>query len=62
MPAPGYTWKTTPKLNKAIWEKRKNSKYTDVRKLFDESYGKLQEIIIQHTEEELFTKKNYHRT
>lgn len=21
MPAPGYTWKTTPELNRAIWEK-----------------------------------------
>jgi len=31
MPAKGYTWKTTPELNKWIWEKYANTPLTDAK-------------------------------
>ncbi len=59
IPAKGYTWKTTPKLNKSIWEKYSNSDLAEIRKLFHQSHKKVRGIINKHSNEELFTKKRY---
>lgn len=59
MPAKGYTWKTTPELNRTIWEKYNVVGLTKIRHDFADSFAQLQTIIQSHSNEELFTKKLY---
>jgi hypothetical protein len=59
MPAKGYTWKTTPALNRKIWELYRNVRLEEVRTLLDGSFQELQALIRAHTNEELFEKKRY---
>ena len=59
MPAKGYTWKTTPELNQAIWEKYKNTELKKVQEDLNISYEQLQKVIRRHSNEELFEKKRY---
>jgi len=59
MPAKGYTWKTTPELNRWIWEKYRTADLLKIRAMLQESYSELQETIHQHSNEELFEKKRY---
>ena len=59
MPAKGYTWRTTPELNAAIWEKYQRTSLQSMRKKLDASHEALMELIHQHTNDELFTKCFY---
>ncbi|NND06755.1 MAG: ClbS/DfsB family four-helix bundle protein [Saprospiraceae bacterium] len=59
MPAEGYTWKDLPALNNVIWEKYKNTSLKDAKKMLDISFEKVQLLIGQHSDEELFEKKRY---
>lgn len=59
MPAEGYTWKTLPDLNKMIQEQYKDLELKKARVLFSKSFKKIQKVIDQHTNEELFEKKRY---
>ncbi|GAA4275434.1 ClbS/DfsB family four-helix bundle protein [Aquimarina mytili] len=59
MPAKGYTWKTTPELNKDIWKKYQEINFEEVKILLEKSFEELQEIINHHTEKELFEKRRY---
>lgn len=59
MPAPGYTWKTTPDLNQAIYQEHADESYEHVQKNLQASYQDIQTLIDSHTNEELFTKKRY---
>ncbi len=59
IPAKGYTWKTTPDLNKKIYEDYKEMNIKTVRKLLDQSYTEVRKMIEKHTDEELFEKKKY---
>ncbi|PCJ19536.1 MAG: hypothetical protein COB02_07260 [Candidatus Cloacimonadota bacterium] len=59
MPAEGYTWKTTQDLNKKIWKQYQNTSYNDALKLLNESFLQIQELIKNHTDQELFEKKLY---
>lgn len=59
MPAKGYTWRTTPELNNAIWEKYQRTSLQSVRKKLDESHEALMQMILQHSNDELFTKCFY---
>ena len=59
MPAKGYTWKTTPDLNRWIWEKYGDTDLAAVKKMLDQSFVDLRKIIESHSDEELFTKKKY---
>ena len=59
MPAKGYTWKTTPKLNKWIWEKYQTTTLEDSMVNIKSSYHKIRDLIESHTDEELFEKKRY---
>ncbi|WP_092178941.1 ClbS/DfsB family four-helix bundle protein [Cyclobacterium xiamenense] len=59
MPAKGYTWKTTPELNKWIWEKYKDTSLEDAKKDLKSSYKKVRRLIEKHSDEELFEKKRY---
>lgn len=59
MPAKGYTWKTTPELNKWIWEKYQNIELKKAKSLLKKSHKDIQKIIENHSDEELFEKKRY---
>lgn len=59
MPAKGYTWKDTKELNKKIWKDYRSHKLKDIRKSLDLTHAKLQSIIQNHKEKELFEKKRY---
>jgi hypothetical protein len=59
MPAKGYTWKTTPELNKWIWEKYQNIELKKAKSLLKKSFKNVQKIIEKHSNEELFEKKRY---
>ncbi|MFC1983125.1 ClbS/DfsB family four-helix bundle protein [Chloroflexota bacterium] len=59
MPAPGYTWKTTPQLNEKIFQDHKNESLDLVFQNLRNSHLKVQGMIEKHSDEELFTKKRY---
>lgn len=59
MPAKGYTWKTTPELNKTMWEKYSNTDLQTARELLDKSFKEVLSLIEKHSNEELFEKKKY---
>lgn len=59
MPAKGYTWKTTPELNRWIWEKYNDTSLEDAKVNFKSSYKKIRSLIEKHSDEELFEKKRY---
>lgn len=59
IPARGYTWKTTPELNRWIWNKYKNTTLEKAKLNFKLSYQEIQGIIESHSDEELFEKKRY---
>ena len=62
MPAKGYTWKTTPDLNRWIWEKYNSEDLETVIIWLNDSYEDLRKVITKHSDKELFTKKKYHWT
>lgn len=59
MPAEGFTWKDTPKLNKWIRDLYSHKTLSGVRNLLHDSYGQVREIIQGHSNEELFEKRRY---
>lgn len=59
MPAPGFTWRTTPELNQQIWLKYQTFKCADVCKKLNTSHNQLQQLIKKHSNHELFTKRHY---
>jgi len=59
MPAPGYTWKTTPDLNARIYQEHKNTPLAETLVRLSSSHAGVQKIIIKHSDAELFTKKRY---
>lgn len=59
MPAQGYTWKTVPDLNRAIWQHYQTSPLAEVRALLQQSFLDVQSLIQNHNDEELFSKKYY---
>jgi len=59
MPAKGYTWNTTPELNRWIWEKYQDTLLEDAKKDFKSSYEKVRSLIEKHSDKELFEKKRY---
>lgn len=59
MPAKGYTWKTTPDLNRKIWEDYRHMPLSKARKSFEKSHAEVMKLIEKHSNEELFEKKRY---
>jgi len=59
IPAKGYTWKTTPELNRKIREEYKDTDLSEVIKMLEGSFAAIREIICRHSDEELFEKKKY---
>ena len=59
IPAKGYSWKTTPELNRLIQKKYAYTPIEECQQLLDESYKKVYQIINRHTNDDLFQKKKY---
>jgi hypothetical protein len=59
MPAPGYTWKDSPKLNQEIDKKYKKTPLSKLIKEITKTHKQLIKLMNKHSEEELFTKKKY---
>lgn len=59
MPAKGYTWKTTPDLNRWIFEKYQDVELEKAKSLLNKSFKEVQKIIEKHSDQELFEKKKY---
>ncbi len=59
MPAEGYTWRDTKKLNRKIWEMYQDTEYDKAVKLLRNSFLKMKEIMQRHTNKELFEKRKY---
>lgn len=59
IPAKGYTWKTTPELNREIWKKYQQSTLEEVSVMLQGSFQDIQSLIEGHSDEELFEKKRY---
>ena len=62
IPAPGYTWKTTPLLNRKIWEDFQASVLEEVKEKLIASHVNITALIEKHSNEELFEKKRYRWT
>lgn len=62
IPAKGYTWKTTPDLNRKIWKQYRETERKEVMYMLNTSFQDIQSLIEAHTDEELFEKKRYHWT
>lgn len=59
MPAPGYTWKTLPALNREIWDSYRHTPLPETRAQLQKSFADMQAVIARHTDDELFTKRHY---
>ncbi len=59
IPAKGYTWKTTPDLNREIQKQYKNITINEAQSFFESSHKSTRALIESHTNEELFEKKRY---
>ena len=62
MPAPGYKWSQTPKLNRAIWERHRSRSQADVRAEFDSGYSRIVQIVEALSPEQLPTPGHYEWT
>lgn len=59
MPCEGYSWKTTPELNKKIWSDGQGKNLKQVMKEFKNSHEAVQLIISSLTNAQLFEKQKY---
>lgn len=54
LPAVGYKWSETPRLNRAIWEKHHGRLSHEVRKEFERGHARIRRLVDAATPEELF--------
>ncbi|MEP2668632.1 MAG: ClbS/DfsB family four-helix bundle protein [Cyclobacteriaceae bacterium] len=59
IPAKGYTWKTTPELNRWIWAKYKKTSLNKAKENVASSFQQVRKLIQGHSDKELFEKKKY---
>lgn len=59
VPGPGLTWRHTPTLNAAIWQRYAATGYDDAVGLLVQSHADTVELIAAHTNEQLFNKGVY---
>ncbi|MEL6106491.1 MAG: ClbS/DfsB family four-helix bundle protein [Planctomycetota bacterium] len=59
MPAAGYSWKTTPQLNRVIWERYQDMPLDLVRDKLHDTHSRLQSLIEGYGDDELFAKRRY---
>jgi hypothetical protein len=59
IPAAGFTWRTTPDLNRELWAEHQGTSLETALQLLAQSHQEVHDLILRHTEEELFTKRFY---
>lgn len=59
IPAPGYSWKTTPLLNRRIWEDYRYTDLDSIREKLMASHALMTTLLQKHSDEDLFEKKKY---
>lgn len=59
IPAPGHTWRTLPALNHEIWLRYQDVDLAIVRADLDASHRAVRDVIAEHSDAELFTKRLY---
>jgi len=59
IPAAGFTWRTTPDLNRELWAAHQDTSLEAALELLAQSHQEVHGLILRHTNEELFTKKLY---
>lgn len=59
IPAKGYTWKTTPELNRAIFDKYISVSFDEAKAMLNNSFLEIRKLIDSHSDDELFEKKRY---
>ena len=62
MPAPGYTWKTTPELNMVIHQRHTDDPWEMVVVSLRESHAQARGIVESYTDDESFEKQRYRWT
>lgn len=55
----GFTWKTTPELNKEFWQSYQDVPLEAAVGMLEDSHERVMAIVEKHTDEELFTKGHY---
>ena len=53
LPAAGFKWNETPRLNREIWAKHKDRSWVEVRADFDRTYEEIVALVESLSEEEL---------
>ena len=59
IPADGYTFKETPALNIAIFERCKDDPWDDVKARLLDSHDRVLAVIARYDQDDLFTKKRF---
>ena len=59
MPAPGYKWRNLSQLNQDIWQQYQDVKLAQAFKKVTLSHYRVMQLIKNHHDEEIFTKKYY---
>jgi uncharacterized protein (TIGR03083 family) len=59
LPAPGYKWNQTPRLNQAIYEKHRDRPLDEVTEQFRASHQEILGVIQELSNEKLFTAGRY---
>lgn len=62
MPAPGYKWSQTPRLNRAIWERHRSRPQAAVWADFDSGYSRIVQIVEALSPEQLLDSGHYEWT
>lgn len=59
IPAKGYTWRTTPDLNRELWLQHQGTTLEKALELLQKSHAEVEDLITRHSDDELFTKRLY---
>ncbi|MBI2841292.1 MAG: ClbS/DfsB family four-helix bundle protein [Acidobacteria bacterium] len=62
MPAAGYKWSETPRLNRAIWEKHRSRSLAAVRAGFDSGHSRILQVIEALSPEQLLVPGHFEWT
>lgn len=62
MPAPGYKWSETPRLNLAIWEKNRSRSPDAVRADFESGYNHILQVVEALSPKQLLTPGHFQWT
>jgi hypothetical protein len=62
LPAPGFKWNETPRLNRMIWEKHRRRSPQAVRNEFEQGYARIRRLVTLATPQDLFAPGRFQWT